>query len=231
MITLLTCTGDRQHLFHRLERWMMRQSVQWTNWIVVDDGLQGTECTLGQRYLRLEPGLPPSESFAKNMHSALLEHDRIADSEYVFVVEDDDWYGPNYLASLSLGLMTHDLAGEPHAPYYNVRHRSYSVCANAHYAALCATAFRAKLIAKILPLIDPFNTELDRRIWERVDCSKHLQRTRHCVGLKGQGGRWGLCAGHVPTGFKPDPDGTVLGKWIGDDAAEVLLLGSQLVTT
>lgn len=222
MITLLTCTGDRPHLFRRLERWMMRQSIRWTNWIVVDDGQQPTECTVGQRYVRREPGLPPSESFARNVESALLEHSRLANSEYVFFIEDDDWYGPNYLASLAVGLMTHDLAGEPRAPYYNVRYRSYSICGNAHYAALCATSFRAKLISRILPLIDRGSTELDRRIWEQVDCSKHLQRTRHCVGLKGQGGRPGLCAGHVPTGFKPDPYGTVLRKWIRDDAAEVL---------
>lgn len=227
MITLLTCTGDRPHLFRRLERWMSRQSLRWTNWIVVDDGECSTACTLGQHYVRLEPGLAPAESFARNMERALNECARFADSEYIFVIEDDDWYGPNYLASLSVGLMTHELAGESPAPFYNVEHRSYSICGNVHYAALCATAFRPALIGKFLPLIDRGDTELDRRIWEQVDCSKQLQRTRHCVGLKKQGGRAGLSGGHVPRGFKPDPQGDMLRKWIGADAAEVLRMGCQ----
>ena len=207
---------------------MARQSLRWTNWIVVDDGHHPTECTLGQHYVRLESGLAPSESFATNLERALFEHERLADSEYVFVIEDDDWYGPNYLASLVVGLMKSDLVGEPRAPFYHVTHRSYRICGNDYYAALCSTAFRAKLISKILPLIDRSNTELDRRIWELADCSKLLQRTRHCVGLKGQGGRPGLCNGHVFTGFRADPDGIVLKKWIQEDASEVLRLGSSL---
>ena len=156
------------------------------------------------------------------METVLLENERFADSEYVFVVEDDDWYSPNYLASLTIALLTADLVGEPHAPFYNVRYRSYAICPNAHYAALCATAFRASLIRDILPLIDSSDTELDRRIWEELDCSKRLQRTRHCVGLKGQSGRPGLSGGHIPDGFRPDPEGRLLRQWICDDAHEVL---------
>ena len=227
MITLLTCTGDRQHLFRRLDRWMMRQSLQWSHWIVVDDGEQRTECTLGQHYVRREPGMNPSESFARNIETALEEHARFPDSEYVFVIEDDDWYGPHYLASRTVALMTHELVGEPHAPFYHVPHRAYKLCGNAHYAALCATAFRARLIAKVLPLVDIHDTELDRRIWEQVDCSRQLQPTRHCVGLKGQGGRPGLTGCHLPSGYTPDPHGTMLKRWIRDDAAEVLLLGAS----
>jgi hypothetical protein len=201
---------------------MSRQSLAWTNWIVVDDGVEPTRCTLGQRYVRLPSGLKPAESFANNMETALREHSRLGDSEYVFVIEDDDWYGPNHIASLFIALLNADLAGEPRAPFYNVPYRCHSTCGNNHYAALCATAFRASLIPQILPLMDPNDTELDRRIWEQTRCSKHLQSTRHCVGLKGQGGRPGLCSGHVPIGYTPDPDGRVLRKWIHTDADEVL---------
>jgi hypothetical protein len=206
---------------------MARQSLRWTNWIVVDDGEQRTKCTLDQRYVRLKPGLSPSESFARNMEIALREQQRLRNSEYVFIIEDDDWYGPNYLASLTVGLMTHELVGEPCAPFYHVSKRAYSVCGNVDYAALCATAFQSRLINKILPLIDPWDTELDRRIWTEVNCPKQLQQTRHCVGLKAQGGRPGLCNGHNGIGFTPDPYGTKLRKWIGDDAAEVLQVSSM----
>lgn len=222
MITLLTCTGDRPRLFRRLESWMARQSLRWTNWIVVDDGAVSTECTLGQRYIRLSPGLPPSASFARNINVGLGELGKLGDADFVFIIEDDDWYGPNYVASLLIPLMTHDLAGESHARYYNVTERSYHRCHNAHHAALCATAFRANLIPQILSCVDDQNVLLDLRIWKQLNCSKHLQRTSHCVGLKAQRGRPGLTWGHQLHGFFPDPQGVVLKKWIGDDAADVI---------
>ncbi len=222
MITLLTCTGDRPSLFRRLECWMARQSLRWTNWIVVDDGSRRTKCTLGQRYIRLAPGLSPFVSFARNLSVGLREHDNLPDSEFVFIIEDDDWYGPNYVASLLIPLMTHDLAGESYFRYYNVSERSYHHCGNAHHAALCATAFRATLIPRILSVIDEKDVYLDLRIWAQLNCSKHLQRTGHCVGLKAQAGRPGLTWGHQPHGFRPDPNGVVLKTWLGDDAADVL---------
>ena len=135
MITLLTCTGDRPRLFHRLECWMARQSLRWTNWIVVDDGVRRTKCTLGQRYIRLDPGLPPPLSYARNLAVGLRELGNLPDPEFIFIIEDDDWYGPDYLASLLVALTTHDLAGESHFRYYNVSERSYYHCRNVHHAA------------------------------------------------------------------------------------------------
>jgi hypothetical protein len=221
MITFITCTGDRQHLFRRLEFWMARQSLRWTNWIVVDDGRRKTKCTLGQRYIRLAPGLPPYASFARNISVGLHEHDQLSNSEFVFFIEDDDWYGPNYVASLLIALMTHDLVGESHFRYYNVSECSYRHCLNTDHAALCATAFRATLIPHIASLIDESDVFLDLRIWSKLSCSKFLQPTRHCVGLKAQTGRPGL-SGHRSQSFCPDPHGTVLKQWFGNDAADVL---------
>lgn len=203
---------------------MARQSLQWANWIVVDDGTVSTNCTLGQRHIRLTPGLPPSASFARNLRIGLEQANR-PDSEFVFFIEDDDWYGPHYLMSLLIALVSHDIAGESYARYFNVSERSYRYCYNAHHAALCSTAFRAVLIPQIIPLIADTDVYLDRRIWWDVDGRKHLQRTHHCVGLKGQDGRPGLAWGHRSCeahGFRPDPDGMVLKQWIGDDAKEVL---------
>jgi hypothetical protein len=201
---------------------MARQSIRWTDWIVVDDGIVPTRCTLGQRYIRQEPGLAPSTSFARNIRAGLREHANCRDSEYVFFIEDDDWYGPDYIASLLVGLTSHDLAGESHHCYYNVSERSYYHCGNAEHAALSATACRAALIPDVLSLVDEKNVYLDLRMWNELDCSKHLQQTRHCVGLKAQAGRPGLAWGHQQDGFVPDRRGSVLRKWFGVDAQDVL---------
>ena len=183
MITLITCTGDRPHLFRRLECWMARQSIRWTNWIVVDDGVDPTICTLGQRYIRLAPEREPTVSFANNLRAG-LEAANHSGSEFVFFIEDDDWYSPNYLASLLIALTNHELAGESHSRYYNVAQLGYRHCLNADHASLCATAIRASLIPRIMSLIFDTDIYLDLRMWSVLDCSKHLQRTRHCVGLK-----------------------------------------------
>jgi hypothetical protein len=222
MITLLTCTGDRPQLFRRLERWMARQSLRWSNWIVVDDGIRKTECSLGQQYIRLAPGLSPSASFARNLGIALQEQCRIPGSEVVFVIEDDDWYGPDYVASLFTALVTYDLVGESCSRYYNVSRQSYHHCLNKHHAALCATAFRAALTPRVISCIDLDSIYLDLSIWGQLNCSKHLQRTNHCVGLKAQVGRPGLSWGHQSQAFHPDHNGAVLKKWVGGDAVDIL---------
>jgi hypothetical protein len=223
MISLLTCTGDRPRLFKRLEDWMARQSLEWKNWVVVDDGSRPTQCTLGQRHLRLEPGFKPSVSFARNLQVGLREQARLAGSDFIFFIEDDDWYGPHYLASLLIALTSHELVGESHSRYYNVSDLSYHFCRNSQHAALYATAIRACLIPRIASLIDKQNIYFDRRIWEQLDCSKHLQPARHCVGLKGQTGRPGLGWGHRPSkSFVPDPQAIVLKEWLGGDASDAL---------
>lgn len=204
---------------------MARQSLPWTNWVVVDDGREQTTCTLGQRLVRLRPGLPPRISFARNVRAGLREIRKLPNSEFIFFIEDDDWYGPDYVASLLIALMTHDLVGESHSRYYNVSQRSYHHCGNTGHAALCATAFRAALIPRIVSLIKNSDVFLDLRIWADLSCSKFLQPTQHCVGLKGQAGRPGLTWGHRAHGFLPDPNGKVLKKWVGNDAAVVLKHG------
>jgi hypothetical protein len=157
----------------------------------------------------------------------LREIDNLPDSEFIFIIEDDDWYGSDYVASLLIALMTHDLAGESHFRYYNVSERSYYHCRNVHHAALCATAFRAALVPIIRSLIDEKDVYLDLRLWAQLNCSKHLQPTRHCVGLKGQAGRPGLAWGHQSHGFRPDPEGITLKRWLGNDAMEVLKVAIQ----
>ncbi|MGA8642310.1 hypothetical protein, partial [Candidatus Binatus sp.] len=64
-----------------------------------------------------------------------------------------------------------------------------------------------------------------------LDCSKHLQRTRHCVGLKAQNGRPGLGWGHSSLRFQSDPFAIVLKRWLGADAAAVLKHVNDLRTS
>jgi hypothetical protein len=221
MITLLTCTGDRPECFARLEHWMARQTMMWSKWIVVDDGEVPTKCTRGQHHILLPPGKAPKESFAENYRVGLQ---CCATSKFVFVIEDDDWYAPQYITNLMAVLLDYELAGESQAKYYNVAERKFREMGNGGHASLCQTAFRGSLVPRILPLISDESAFLDTRIW-KLDVSKHLRPSTFSVGLKGQAGRKGIGVGHRPAAngkWHDDADGDVLRQWIGDDATEVL---------
>lgn len=225
MITLLTITGDRQHLFPRQERYMLRQTFPGgCRWVVVDDGEKPTECTLGQEYYRKEPGLPAKESFARNLRAGL---EACRGSEFVFIIEDDDWYGPEYILNILPHLMEYDVVGERNARYYNVEHQCYKLCNNTEHASLCQTAFRGLVISELVRLIEEQSAFVDVRLWGRP-LKRKLLNTAHCVGLKGQGGRDGIGMGHRPRNhWAKDPDGSKLIEWIGpEDASGVFEIGN-----
>lgn len=222
MISLVTCTGDRPECFARCERWMARQTtcmgrVFW-QWVVVDDGMSPTIPTSHQQYIRRKPGDNPAESFKNNLRAAL---DAVI-GEFIFIIEDDDWYAPNHIERLLVPLMDYELVGEANAKYYHVGERKSRLMGNREWASLCQTAFRRSLIPTVLANLDtPF---VDRRLWSRVQSRYLFAESETCVGLKGQPGRQGIGCGHRPRGpqWKGDPHGETLREWIGDDATEVL---------
>lgn len=222
MITLVTCTGDRPELFARQERYMARQTLRFNRWIVVDDGAEPTPVHLGQDYIRREPSPNVRESFAGNVRAG-LEAVGSNHFNYVYIIEDDDWYAQNYLETLSWSLAESELVGEKNAHYYNVKEQVWKLCGNLAHASLCQTAFRASLIPKILPLISESSAFVDIRLWREIQCDKSLLDSANCVGLKGQKGRAGIGMGHRPnSSWCKDEQGYKLIEWIGhEDAAEV----------
>jgi hypothetical protein len=231
-VTLITPTGDRPLAFSLLERYMARQTYAGPiQWIVVDDGRTPTECTRGQTYLRRQPGMPGSESMRANLLATIehVQHDK------VLVIEDDEWYGPRYVELMAGYLDQADLAGEGPAFYYNVSLRWYRDMGNNGHAALCQTAFRARLLPylahacrKPVKFVD---LELWRarrarwKFWEPAIRRRVWPRSGQCVGIKGMPGRVGISKGHRPPEdeYRQDPDGRLLVELIGAEDADVYL--------
>lgn len=219
MISLVTLTGDRPECFARCERMMARQTYrQGWQWIVVDDGMRATNVTGGQRLIRRGPSANPAESFKNNLRAGLNE----VTGDFVFIIEDDDWYALHHIERLLVPLMDFDVVGEARAKYYNVAHRKYRQLENRHHASLCQTAFRRSMIPLILRELE--TAFVDIRLWGKATSKFLFPESESCVGLKGQKGRTGIGIGHFPRGeqWHSDPDGTVLREWIKDDAEEVL---------
>jgi len=150
-------------------------------------------------------------------------------SPFVAVIEDDDWYAPDWLEWCCDQLSSHALVGEGRSIYYNVRSSRWMNCQNTEHASLCATAFRRELIPEILEILaeqpddKPF---VDIAIWKRFGAEGLVlpdkqDLFRRVVGMKGLPGRPGIGIGHrhLQAKGEQDPDGEFLAGLIGPDSS------------
>jgi hypothetical protein len=155
-------------------------------------------------------------TLTRNLRAGL----QAARNDAIIIIEDDDWYSPDYVQTVIDRLGTQPvmtLCGECPSRYYNVRTRCYRPLHNQSHASLCQTAFRLEMIPLILGLLREDGPWIDLLIWGALDGV--LYESELCVGIKGMPGRAGIGMGHHSGGL-PDPNLDVLREWIGDDALE-----------
>ena len=219
-LTLITPTGGRPEAFAMCERYMARQTLQDWEWIVVDDCNPTMECTMGQKVIHSDtfwvPGGPNTQN--RNLLLALEQ----VNTEFVAVVEDDDWYGPKHLENLCNHLKSTVMAGELPSRYYNVKHQMFRIMTTGPHASLCQTGFRADLILTVKQICKA-NSDTDVLLWRQMrGLSPQLYPGNQVVGIKGMPGRAGAGIGHYPK-LRPhywinDPEAATLKQWIGEDA-------------
>jgi hypothetical protein len=217
LVTLITPTGDRQEAFKLCERWISQQRYQGAvQWIVIDDGETPTLCTRGQEYFRRNHR-GERHSLAVNLRRAIRE----IRGDHVLIIEDDDYYGPDYLSTMVGALQRADLVGELGAKYYYIRHRKWRHRLAETWASLCRTGFNANVISTLNECAQDNHPSVDLRLWNawrgsRETWSDEVGTFRGCVGIKGVDGR-------QSRGWRPahdarqDHDYSTLRKWIGDD--------------
>jgi hypothetical protein len=217
-LSVITMTGDRPEAFALCERWMKRQTIAPDEWIVVDDGKTPTACTMGQRYLRRDPKpSDPPNTLTLNLMHAL----DAATGDAIVIVEDDDWYAPDYLEWMLDELQRLDVAGEGNALYYHVGVRRWREFEHDGHASLCSTGFRRSVLQQVRRLAQTPDPFIDTRIWKLRGMRKRVSTTaRRVIGIKGMPGRTGTGVGHRPTGdqWNDDPDLMKLRSLIGADA-------------
>jgi hypothetical protein len=215
-ITLVTCTGDRPEAFKLCELMMERQIYRGhIQWIVVDDGEVPTICTLGQQYIRrIKEEHDPVHTLIPNLKEALP----LIKGEYLFFIEDDDYYSPEYLIKYMKALETLDLVGAIRSRYYNVPLRKYYVFDNRDHASLCQTAINTRWLPLIIDECQDNDPILDKRIWKNPQIKRTLLDQPLCIGMKGLPGRKGLLMGHKNEDhFIPDEKLKVITEWMGSD--------------
>ena len=229
-IALITPTGGRPEAFALCEKWIGQQTYKGEiNWIVVDDCVPETRCTMGQTIIRPKPAWRPGQNTqARNLRLALATAGL---GGKILFIEDDDYYAPDYLSLVDQWLDEAALVGETHTRYYNVRCRSWHVCANKHHSSLCQTGFRAEILPLVVNACSGREQFLDMTLWSVAaergrlhPFDPHFSPSAHsglCIGMKGLPGRLGIGMGHKRTKrWTPDPDMSMLRSWIGGDHLE-----------
>ncbi|WP_020469309.1 glycosyltransferase family A protein [Zavarzinella formosa] len=222
MLTLVTTTRDRPECFSLLERWIVRQTVQPDQWIVVNDGTVPYQYSLGQTVLQRHPGGDSLPSICENWLSGLpLIH-----GDKVLVAEDDDWYHGDFIQTMSEMLDVVDLVGVRGNLYYKLPPLKFFQMHNTSHASLASTGFRSSMLPQIERCCRVFKSVyIDSYLWAEatsegsgVKCALLPNRAEDQralqVGFKQMPGAKGLGLGHTDDG-STDPGMAVLRGWIG----------------
>jgi hypothetical protein len=222
MLTLLTATGNRPFAWTLCQRWMSRQTFRGpVRWVIVDDGRQAQEVSFSKPGWELEVIRPTplwrlgDNTQARNLLAGL---DAIGNDASVAIIEDDDWYAPDWLAHVSEQLQCAELVGETRARYYNVVTRISQQLNNSVHASLCSTALRGPALLTLREACLARQKFIDLDLWRRHQPNSHLFDGHRVVGIKGLPGRGGIGMGHREDMRGPkDRSGALLRAWIGAD--------------
>jgi hypothetical protein len=242
-ISIITLTGGRDLAFKLCESWMKKQTLKPDEWIVVDDYKIPTKCTMGQKVIRREPFW---ESGQMTLEKNLLEALKIVTGDIILIIEDDDWYSPNYIENmvkkieaLSEGKpigSSSIIAGEGICLYYNITNYTYYYFNNTNYASLFQTAFTKDLIPQINDLLIKYDNHIyfDMHIWgELKQCNKtvFLTKSPWSIGIKGLRGKRSINTfGHdVKLSFLDEKYLYLLKKTIGEKDSNTYILISEFL--
>lgn len=222
-VVLITPTGGRPEAFALCEKYMKRQTYKGPlTWLLIDDCFPTVRPTMGQMYIRgprvWQAGLN-TQRF--NMEEAMKHLP--SDTGYIFVIEDDDYYAPNYI-EVMVGLLRHaEIAGLSNSRYYGLHVPGSITMHNYGHASLSQTAIRASLIPELISSINSGDLYIDIVLWrqarEKFKSLVLLANTSLSVGIKGMPGRMGITGSHRDRKYFHDPVQAVLKSWLGADFA------------
>ena len=231
MITLITTTGARPEAFLLCQKWMKQQTYKGeVRWIIVDDGPEAQPIKFKRAkwtldIVRPEPFWEPGQNTqARNLRAGL---DRVNPEDKVLIIEDDDYYAPEWIEKVDAELEKAELVGEMRARYYNIRTKIYRQLDNKNHASLCASGLRGAAVETLRSVCRPSIQFIDLLLWQ-AHSSKHLFDGHLTVGIKGLPGRGGIGMGHDKkfTGYA-DPSGKILQDWVGNAAKDYERLCSK----
>ena len=217
-ITGITPTGDRQLAFALCQRWMSSQTRKLDQWLVVDDGKVPQQPAVEMEYVRREPKANDAKfTLNANLQTAVP----LVTGDLVLILEDDEYYAPNYVACMEQGIGPHLLVGLSHSRYYHLPSGKYLQIGNATHASLAETGFNRAFMPQFSHALlgDAY---LDIRLWQAARNQGVLYWDKGnpiYLGIKGLPGRPGIGLGHSETLYRraDSPDRSILKQWVPQD--------------
>jgi hypothetical protein len=151
---------------------------------------------------------------------ALLNNFKKEDIEAVFIIEDDDYYKPNYLERMMARRGNFDIWGEVNTIYYNVLYRRYAANNNNAHVSLFQTAVSVDGLLKLESCY--YHKFIDCVLWTLLPNKLLFFENFLAVGIKGMPGRGGIGAGHSRMmAMKDDSNLYYLRSLIGEEDAKL----------
>ena len=236
-ITVITCTGDRPEVFELCKKWMVQQQVKPEQWIVVDDGkvpLLIPDCNY-VTYIRREPKQSdPKHTMIINFKEAV----KYITGDKVIIMEDDEYYSPAYIKTISTLLNNYAIVGIGRNRYYHLFNNTYYEHGNMFHASLAETSFTKEFLSNVINVLNKMSVNdsfLDIKIWDiifpgktmqplPVEIKENISKKWNAiifddnsqplyVGMKGLPGREGIGSGHKGTGAL-DNGRNILKSWV-----------------
>jgi hypothetical protein len=238
MIVLITPTGARPGQFDLCQFFMQRQTYSGkVVWIIIDDANPVSTAKVTDTFkpnwtiMKIYPKpvwLPGQNTQGRNIEAginAVKVNFNLADVEAIFIIEDDDYYRPQYLERMMARFQHVKVLGEMNTVYYNVYYRNYFINRNTSHVSLFQLAFRPEMI----PLFASCYRErfIDFKFFEKLHSNMYVHRgevglfneSNLALGMKGMPGRAGIGAGHGRLmNMLPDPQMLFLIKQIQGDS-------------
>lgn len=200
LISLITPHADRPQAIGICEQYIRRLQIPdgyQIEWVLVDGGTESRGEVTPDVYVQHRAPQHPAQNLCSNFLRAI----KVANGEFILVIEDDDWYHPEYLCHMVELLKSAQMVGLTRSRYYHLGRRQYRVLRNKGHSSLCSTGFRADLVTALIPRVKQMIVKrekyIDIDLWQNTECIKALSN-RHelCLGIKGVPGKAGVSAAH-----------------------------------
>jgi len=184
-------------------------------WLVVDDGERPTPTTHNQHYIR-RMRRERGHTLVPQLLAALPH----VDAPKILIIEDDDYYSPRYVETMTAWLDQYPLVGEKHAKYYHLRYGWFRL-GNTRHGSLCRTGFTHEVLPTLRAVLRHPTPWVDMRLWRAWRGAHYLHddrgdRTNLTIGVKGMPGRRGATWRYHST-YRSDPRGEQLSRWCSGD--------------
>ena len=232
-VTLVTPTGSRSEAFALCRKYVARQNYEGAmQWLIVDDSVLSlndpdvvSRLTIDNPRITVECIKPPhhwtpgsGDTLALNLKAAIphIMHD------VVLFIEDDDWYGRDYVKSMMSAFAEYpdaELVGDPNSMYYHVTTHRWRYMQNKGHVSLCQTGLRRSGYGRLFQVCARPDI-IDWRLWNSPLKKKFLP-VGNVIGIKGLPGRSGIGIGHRPERnpelWNDDTSYEALERFVGPD--------------